>query len=143
MAFQLHKKDAAPKMTAAQAGRFLALKDSMSIACKPPNKIAYGLLMAGKKVPGRKLVKARSNREWKSDAETPLVRKFGNDAMTRRELKSPSKIEELVGGAAMTARHAFKPDKGLTVARADDKRTAVDRNPSRGFTDVTKKGKKK
>ncbi len=139
---KLKAKDAAAELTDTQVGRMLDLTDIGRIAGKAVGNIAYERSMAGHKIPGRKLVKARSNREWKDGAETDIEKKFGGEAYTEQKLKSPSEIEKLIGGEKMTARYAFKPDKGLTVARADDKRMAVDRDPAKRFKDQTKKGKK-
>ena len=139
---KLNADDAAPELTHEECGRFKDLFDVAKIACKAVDDTVFGRMMAGRDIPNRKLVKARSNRDWKDGAEKELEKKFGGDAYTEPELKSPSAVEKMIGGKQMTARHAFKPDKGLTVARADDKRMAVDRDPSKGFVDQTKKGKK-
>jgi hypothetical protein len=136
----LKKTDAAPELTDDQCGYFKDLFDVAKIACKAVDDTVFGRMMAGKMIPGRKLVKAKSNREWKIGADIALMNTFGEKALMPRILKSPPQVEKLVGGEKMTARYAFKPDKGLTVARADDKRMAVDRDPAKGFKDQTKKG---
>ncbi len=134
------EKDAAPKLTHAQVGRFLDLLDVAKIAGKAAGKIGFGYAMAGEDVPGRKLVKQRANREWKPEAEAELKERFGGKAYTEPELKSPSQIEGFSGGEKMTARHAFKPDKGLTLARDDDVRMAVKKDVRAMFQN--KEGKK-
>ena len=65
----LDKKDSAEELTPEQLGRFLTLYDTAKIVGKAAGKTAYARLEAGAKVPGRKLVKAKSNRVWKDDAE--------------------------------------------------------------------------
>ena len=136
------KKDAAPELTHAQVGRFLDLLDVAKIAGKAADKIGFGYAMAGEDVPGRKLVKARANREWKEGAEEALMDEFRAKALTKPELKSPSQIEALPGGEKMTARHAFKPDKGLTLARDDDARMAVKKDVKAMFQNKANEGKK-
>lgn len=133
-----NEKDAAPELTHAQVGRFLDLLDVAKIAGKAAGKIGFGYAMAGEEVPGRKLVKAKANREWKDGAEGALQVKFGNKIYTEPELKSPSQIEKLPRGEKMIARHAFKPDKGLTLVRADDTRMVVNKNTKAMFEDKTK-----
>ena len=122
---RLDEKNTAKELTNAQVGRFLDLLDVAKIAGKAAGKTAFARMEAGKKIPGRKLVKQRSNREWREEAEAALKEKFGDRAYTQPELKSPPKIEELLEGGKMTAQYAFKPDKGLALAREDDKRMAV------------------
>ncbi|KKL73284.1 hypothetical protein LCGC14_2076480, partial [marine sediment metagenome] len=52
-AMKLDKKDAAGKLTNAQAGRLLDLYDVAKIAAKAAGKTVFARLEAGKKVPGR------------------------------------------------------------------------------------------
>ena len=125
-----------------KVGRFLQLFEVAKIVQKAQQKIAYDRLMANGKIPGAKLVKARSNRVWKDEAEAEALAKFKTLAMTKPELKSPAQIEALPGGDAFTTRYAFKPDKGFTVATDKDVRRTVDRDKSKLFSDVTKKAKK-
>ena len=142
-AIKLSEKDAAGKLTNAQVGRFLDLYDVAKIAAKAAGKTVFARLEAGKKVPGRKLVKARSNREWKDEAEPALLKKFGpKGAYEPSKLKSPARVEEMPEGEKMTARWAFKPDAGLTVVREDDNRPAVGGDVKAMFKPVEKKGKK-
>lgn len=132
------EKDVAQKLSNTQIARYLDLFDVAKIAANAVNKTAFGRMQVGKRIPGRKLVKARVNREWKRAAKKELKKKFGANAMTTSGLKSPSQIEALPGGEKMTARYAFKPDKGLTIARSDDIRMAVDKDVKKLFKDVTK-----
>jgi len=127
---KLNVKETAPALTDKEVGRYKDLYDVAKIANKEVDNIIFGRMMAGKEIPNRKLVKARSNRTWKGDAGPLLREKFGRQALVPEAIKSPSEVDKMIGGKQMTARHAFKPDKGLTVARSDDKRMAVDRDPS-------------
>ena len=144
--------DAAPKLNNAQVGRFLDLLDVAKIAGNAAGKTGFGFAMAGERVPGRKLVKVKSNRVWKDDAEAELREKFGMKAymlmhplvlkLPAKEatglLKSPSEIDKLPEGKKMTARYAFKPDKGLTLAREDDARMAVKKDVKALFEEKSK-----
>lgn len=86
----------------------------------------YNRLNRGKVVPGAKLVPKRSNRVFKPGAADLARQRFGEDAFSKPELKSPPQIE-LLGPAAKTwvKEFAYSPATGLTVANEDDPRPAV------------------
>lgn len=86
---------------------------------------AFKRVMAGQKVPGKKLVHKIGNRIWKEGAEAALFAKLGQDIYTKPELKGPPGIEELRGGKALATRWAMKPQTGLTIADVSDKRSEV------------------
>lgn len=71
---------------------------------------------------GAKLVEKRADRVWKDDAQPVLVEKLGEDAWQEPKLRSPAQVEKLVGGKALVAEWAYKPDAGYSVAAIDDKR---------------------
>ena len=48
--------------------------------------------------------------------------RFGDDAYTSPELRSPPQIEKLEGGKKFVSRWAYSPDLGLTLAPLSDKR---------------------
>jgi hypothetical protein len=96
---------------------------------------AFERLMAGKSVEGAKLVKKRSYRQWKEEAEQALATKFGQKAYETK-LKSPAVIEKELGGKEMVAEFAFTPDAGYTVALATD----VTRKEVKPVSDVEKYG---
>lgn len=132
----------AKKLTAQETGRLLDLMVPAMIGRKQWLKNATGMLNAGKKVPGWKLAAARSNRQFKDGANAAAVDKFGDAALTLRELKSPAQIDALPEGDAFTTRWAFKPDAGTTVVPARDSRREVSRDTKSMFKARTK-GKKK
>ena len=138
----MEKAGGAAKLTAVQLGRILDLMVPAMIARKQALKNATGMLNTGHKVPGWKLAKARSNRVFKDDAFVAAEKKFGDQAMTKPELKSPAQIDKLPEGDAFTARYAFKPDTGHTVVPEGDSRMAVSKDTKALFSPV-KKGKKK
>ena len=137
---EIDEKGSAAKLTNAQVGRFKDLFEVAKIANKAADKTAFARMSAGKKIPGWKLIKARSNREFKPEAEKAAEKKFGNRAYTEVKLKSPAQIDEMPEGKAFTTRYAFKPDKGLTVGKASDTRPAV--NTSNKSLFKPQKGKK-
>ncbi len=140
---KLTTDDAAKKLKPEQVARTLDLMEVMKIRQKAVSSVGFGMLQSGNvKLPGWKLTKAKSNREWKPEAEAELVAKFGKDTVfSKPELIGPAKVDDLPEGKAMTARFAFKPDKGLTMVRDDDARPAVNRDTKSLFKDTTKKGK--
>ena len=138
----MEKAGGAAKLTAVQLGRILDLMVPAMIARKQALKNATGMLNAGHKVPGWKLAKARSNRVFKDEAEAAALKKFGEQALTLRELKSPAQIDKLPEGDAFTARYAFKPNTGNTVVPEGDSRMAVSKDTKALFSPV-KKGRKK
>lgn len=124
-----------------QLGEFLKLFEVAKIAAKRHRDVAFHRVMAGKKVPGQKLVNARSNREWKKEGEAALKKAFGAKAYEPRKLKSPAMVEKMPKGEALAIQHSSKPDKGLTLVPATDSRREVSRDTKSLFT-PQKKGKK-
>ncbi len=126
----------ADALTAEQLGTLLALHELGKIVAKAANKTAYARMSTGIDVPHVKLVKARKNRVYKDGADVAAVKEFGDAAMTEPEVKSPAQIDELPGGKAFTARWAFKPEGGTTIAPSSDPRRAVKRGAKALFRPV-------
>lgn len=83
-------------------------------------------LMAGKEVAGAKLVRKQANRVWKPEALELVKKRFGDEAFTKPEIKSPPQIEELGPlGKETVKEYAYTPDTGLTVAPSTDRRGIV------------------
>ncbi len=101
----------------------------------------------GDRIPGRKLVRKKSNRRFKelmalpnpndADAmvetklEDAILATFGLDAYATPNMRSPNQLEALDGGKEFTAKWAYTPDSGLTLARLKDKRVEVRPNIER------------
>lgn len=87
---------------------------------------AFRRLNLGREFPDQiKLVPKKSNRVWSTGA-SEIKAKFGADAMTKPELKSPAEMEKLSPAAALFVKeHAYMPQNGLTVALWDDRRPGV------------------
>lgn len=128
----------ADELTDEQVARFLDLLEVAKIAAKAANKTAFDRMQAGGSVPGYKLVSGRANRVWKADAEEKARAQFGAKAFTAPEMKSPAEIEKMPLGKTFAEQYAYKPDVGLTVAKAADGRKPVNKDVKSLFTDVTK-----
>lgn len=86
---------------------------------------------AGVAIPGYKVVRKSTNRQWKDAAE--VERKLKNRAgvrvdefMAKRKLKSPAQVEKIHGLKDWVKEHAEKPEGDLTVAKQSDRRAEVD-----------------
>lgn len=140
----MKQKGGAKSLTNEQVGRFLDLSEVLKIAGKAARETGYAREQQGIVIPGWKLGKARSNREWKELAEAAAIKLFGKKkAFTTPEMKSPAKVDEMPGGKAFTSEHAFKPDKGLQLIRASDSRPDAGPKGRAMFKPVNKKGKSK
>ena len=112
---------------------------------KEVNASAERLLLAGGSLPGFKLVRKRSNRQWVDKTEDELIaelKSYGlkkKDCLTEPKLLSGPQMEKLID---LDRREEFgkdllfKPKGGLTVASEDDKRSAVVADPAADFDDV-------
>lgn len=125
-------------LTNEQVGRYLDLFDRNKIVAGAAADLAKKRIYAGQRVPGRKLVKGKADRAWKPEAEAAAKKTFGSQCFSKPELLSPAKIEDLLMGKAFTAEWAFKPDAGLTLAKASDARLEVSVDTKALFTDQTK-----
>jgi len=73
-----------------------------------------------------KLVPKRANRVFKPEAPELAKKKFGGDAFTKPELKSPAELEKLGPDAKeFVKEYAYMPSTGLTVAPWDDPKPGV------------------
>lgn len=118
----MEKIEGAPKATNEQIGVFLSLFEVAKIRQKAFRETGFARAQDGHEIPGWKLVRAKSNRDWKEGTEAKAKAKFKKDAMVPAELKSPAKIEALPGGKAFAAEYAFKPDAGLQLVPDKDAR---------------------
>lgn len=112
-------------MSDAELGRLYDMQKTVGFMRTAINNEVLRRLTAGKEIPGTKLVNSRSDRTWNGDVKDEIVSILGIDALTQPQLLSPAQIDKLPGGKAITARLAYKPDTGVTVAPADDRRSAV------------------
>jgi hypothetical protein len=82
----------------------------------------FSRMMAGQSVPGMKLVKKITHRQWLPEAQAALIERFGAEAWKPQELRSPPQVEALPGGKDFIRPYVFQPDGGLVVAPLSDKR---------------------
>jgi hypothetical protein len=101
----------------------------------------------GAKVAGYKLVRKKSNRVFKESMAIPsednpdefnevkfvdaVLERFGTEAYTDPQVKSPPQLEKLEGGQEFVSMWSYKPDAGLTLAPYTDKRSEVKPNIER------------
>jgi len=134
-----NKGKGAEALTPEQLGRIIQLNEIHKIVLKGALKTAHALESNGHKVPGVKLVKSRTNREFKDGADKAAVKKFGEKlAYTTPVLKSPAQIDTLPGGTEFTARWAFKPEGGTTIVVEGDPRREIKRDAKSLFKPVVK-----
>ena len=101
---------------------------------------SYGeqLLNQGQKIDGFKLVKKRAIRKWKEDIDgqlEDLESIFGENIYEPKKLKSPAKLEKIVGKKNIEE-YTYKPETGTTVAPSSDKRPEVEAEVKRIFTKI-------
>jgi hypothetical protein len=80
---------------------------------------AYNELLAGREVPGFKLVERRAERKWLEDVDKRVV--FPDDSFESK-LKSPAQIEKIVGKKKFKetlAQHTVKKSSGLKLVPED------------------------
>lgn len=77
---------------------------------------AFNRAMRGRTIPGAKLVHKRSNRVWKDGAVALAKAKFGDDAFSPPEMKSPAELEKLPAAKTWVPEFCFTPTSGLTLA---------------------------
>lgn len=108
---------------------------------------AVGELLAGREIPGYKLVEGNSNRVWGDETEAAAhltdVGKTDADLYTRKFV-SPAQAEKLFKGAGSgeakkgLAPFITKPPGKATLAPESDKRPALEVDPTQGFEAVDK-----
>ncbi len=137
---KMDKADGAPKLVAKDIGRFLTLFEVAKIKQKAAREVGYTRAQGGNPIPGWKLVKAKTNREWKDKAKAAAIKLFGKkDAMSAPKLASPAQLDKLPGGKGFTAEHAFKPEGGLRLVPEGDNRPEAGPKARAAFKPVKKK----
>lgn len=147
------EKEGAEALSEEFLARYLDLSERADIALKAAKKTAFSRMMAGKRLPGYKLMHGKTNRVWKDTVTlrapdgTETTRTieqharitFGDAAFTKPELKSPAKIEELAMGKDFSTRCATKPDGGLRIGKASEAATEISVDTKAMFKPVAKK----
>lgn len=110
---------------------------------KAVDEETYQRLLAGKQVPGEKLVRKSSPRVWHPDTLQKRIELFGKRAVYEVRERSPAQLETQLKPEqkAELKKLCFAPDVGLTVAPASDKRGEVQpRSASDVFASVSIEG---
>jgi len=107
-------------------GRDYAFLEQVKMVCRAIEAEIYARGLRGITVPGTKLVAQRSNRVLKEGGREVFEARFGGECYYPPEFKSPPDLEKINPTAKALGKEWFdKPQAGLTVAHADDKRPAV------------------
>ena len=91
----------------------------------------------GELIKGFKLVKAKSNRIWKSEATVlrDFKKKYGTELYTSK-IKTPAQMEKISNETNEFLKYIEKPDKGLTLVSEEDPRLAVKASAADDFKTV-------
>jgi len=123
-----------------QIGKILEHEDLLTSWLKSVRIYAQQSLERGKKVPGFKLVKKRSNRKWIEGTTARelycLETSLAEDAIETKVLKSPAQIEKLLTAEEkkLLTQFIHQPDNGNTIAKEDDRRQEVPAAIDEDFT---------
>ncbi len=110
----LAKIDHLPDTSDEALGRNFTLAAGVKHYLKALETEAYNRAMRGHTIPGGKLVHKRANRVWKEGAVGMFKERFGDDAMTAPEFKSPAEMEKVPAAKDLVKEFAFTPTSGLT-----------------------------
>lgn len=110
------------QLTNEQLGLNYQYIDAVKFYLKALEKETFGRSVKGQKVPGTKVVYQKANRVYKAGAEDFFKGKYGDDALTKPELKSPAQMEQLLGAKDLVHEWAYTPQGNLTIASEDDRR---------------------
>lgn len=118
------------QMTPEQMAGVLHDADYILNWVKAVQQHAHDEAVAGRIVPGFKLVAKRASRKWKDEATVmiELETVLGNDIYTEPKLRSPAQIEKLVGKASFRGieeAHVDKVSSGTNLVPFSDPRPAV------------------
>ncbi len=118
--------DAVPNFSAKRLGLEYGQLDAVKFYMKALGDEVFRRNSIGHTVPGTKLVQKQAKRVWKDGAQAVMYEKFGAEAFTKPELKSPADMEA-IGPAAKTLvkEYAYTPNTGLTVVPENDRKMAV------------------
>lgn len=113
-------------LTDARLGQDYQYIQAVKFFIKAMEDETFRRLNKGDQIPGAKLVQKKANRVHKEGAAAIYTAAFGEEAMTKPELKSPAEIDKLgPKGKTLTREWAYTPQSGLTVALETDKRQGV------------------
>jgi len=108
---------------------------------------AFNYIQTGRDIPGYKVVKGKSNRCWKDELAARIaLEDLGFDVSLLSDVKfyGPAKVEKIVGKVTAKSKEFLalitKPEPGLTLAKATDKREAINfQSAEEAFSDYVDK----
>lgn len=95
-------------------GRSFTLAAGVKHYVKALELEAYNRAMRGHAIPGGKLVHKKADRVWKEGAVALAAQRFGDEAWTEREIKTPAAMEKVPAAKEWVKEFAFTPTSGLT-----------------------------
>lgn len=117
---------ATTNMTDGRLGEEYALIPAVKFYIAAIEQAALTRRMEGRMVPNTKLVLKKANRVWKPGASAVLIKKLGDEAMTKPEIKTPAAVSTMGKDAKkLVAEYAYTPETGYTLAGPDDQRLEV------------------
>ena len=123
-------------LTVEQVAKVMGFASILSAYANEVSNFAQKQLESGVSVPGYKLVHKKVNRAWTPEAEEALKEKYGDEAYLQSDpkLKSPAQIEKLGKEAKEFSKNLWlKPEAGVTIAAASDKRPEAARPAALDF----------
>jgi hypothetical protein len=115
-----------PDMSDDAIGQNFVLSAGVKHYVKALELEAYNRAMRGRAIPGGKLVHKRADRVWKDGAVDLAQARFGDDALTEREMKTPAQLEKLPAAKDWVKEFAYTPQTGLKFTLATDSGAAVE-----------------
>lgn len=108
-------------------GRSWRYRDAVKFYLTAMDAEMYRRMNAGRTFENvAKLVPKRANRVFKPEAPELAKKKFGPEAFTKPEMKSPAELEKIGPDAKeFVKEYAYMPSTGLTVAPWDDPKPGV------------------
>lgn len=127
-----------PVLAPHEVAEVLAMEPVINIWLKRVKETAMGHLLAGKPIPGYKVVTGKGSRSWADDlaaAKALNAAGYDNDQITETKLLSPAAMEKAIGKkrvAELVGGHILKSPGAPTIAPETDKRPS--HNPADDFT---------
>jgi hypothetical protein len=117
-------------MDTASLERSYAMREAVKFYLQAMEAEVLRRAMVGEVMTKFKLVNKKANRVLKDGAEVVFKTRYGDEAMTKPGLKSPSELEKIDAAAkALVKEWAFTPKTGMTIAPIDDPRLAIKVQP--------------
>lgn len=116
------KLPALKSMTEEQMVRVLQFKKTLNAWIDAVEETMFIKLMSGQKIPGLKLVRGRSKREWIDEAEVKAA--LGDKIMAPAKMYTPAQAEKVFGKNKL-GEFIQTVQGGLQVAHEDDRRAEV------------------